>query len=58
MKAQWSLEGDLLEAQMKIDKLKKKTDLTDDEKKELADLETRRDILSKQLRKERMKGGA
>ena len=51
----WEIEGDLLQTQMKIDKLKKQDSLLAEQQEELADLERRRDILSKELRKQRMK---
>ena len=51
----WEIEGDLLQVQMKIDKLKKEDNLSEENRAELQDLEKRRDILNKQLRKERMK---
>ena len=54
-KAIWEVEGDLLQTQLKIDKLKKKDNLSEEERSELDDLETRKEILTKQLRKERMK---
>ncbi len=55
MQQQWAIEGELLDVQMKIDKLKKKSSLTEEEKASLEDMTKRKDVLEKQLRKERMK---
>ena len=54
-KQKWALEGDLLQTQMKIDKLKKKENLSDAEREELNDLEKRKSILEKKFRNEHMK---
>lgn len=51
----FELEGELLETTMKIDKLKKKENLTDEDKLTLEDLEKRKNILDKRLRDARMK---
>lgn len=56
MNTQFELEGQLLETTMKIDKLMKKENLTNDEKETLEDLEKRKNILNKRLREMRMKG--
>ena len=54
-KQKWELEGDLLQTQIAIDKLKKKGDLTAEEREKLSDLETRKGILEKKFRKEHLK---
>ncbi len=51
----FELEGELLETTMQIDKLKKKQDLTEEDKAKLEDLEKRKNILDKRLRDARMK---
>jgi len=51
----FELEGELLETTMQIDKLKKKKDLTEEDKVKLEDLEKRKNILDKRLRDARMK---
>ena len=51
----WALEGDLLQTQIQIDKLKKKESLSDEERDKLSDLEKRKSILEKKFRKEHMK---
>ena len=56
MNPNFELEGELLEATMKIDKLKKKEGLTDEDKERLEDLEKRKNLLEKRLREARMKG--
>ncbi|MBR2214774.1 MAG: hypothetical protein IJ849_03320 [Selenomonadaceae bacterium] len=52
----WELEGELLEATMAGDKLRKKNSLNPEEREKLADIEKRREILTKRLRKIRMGG--
>ena len=54
-KAQWEIEGELLQLQISMDKLNKRQDLTDEEKERLADMEKRKEILQELLRKEKMK---
>lgn len=54
-KAQWEIEGELLQLQISMDKLNKRQDLTEDEKDRLADMEKRKEILQELLRKEKMK---
>ena len=54
-KHKWELEGDLLQTQVRIDKLKKKGNLTDEERATLEDLETRKSVLEKKFRNEHMK---
>ncbi len=55
MNPNFELEGELLETTMQIDKLKKKKDLTEEDKAKLEDLEKRKNILDKRLRDARMK---
>jgi hypothetical protein len=55
MNPNFELEGELLETTMQIDKLKKKKDLTEEDKVKLEDLEKRKNILDKRLRDARMK---
>lgn len=52
----FELEGELLETTMKLDKLKKKENLTKEDKETLEDLEKRKTLLEKRLREARMKG--
>ena len=54
-KQKWALEGDLLQTQIEIDKLKKKETLTGEERTKLDDLEKRKTILEKKFRNEHMK---
>ena len=54
-RAQWEIEGELLQLQISIDKLNKKQDLTESEKERLADMGKRKEILQELLRKEKMK---
>lgn len=54
-KAQWEIEGELLQLQISMDKLNKRNDLTEEEKERLADMEKRKEILQELLRKEKMK---
>ena len=56
MNPNFELEGELLETTMKIDKLKKKEGLTNEDKERLEDLEKRKNLLEKRLREARMKG--
>jgi len=56
MNPNFELEGELLDVTMKLDKIKKKTDLDDEDKARLEDLEKRKNILEKRLREVRMKG--
>ena len=56
MNPNFELEGELLETTMKIDKLKKKENLSEEDKAKLEDLEKRKNILEKRLREARMKG--
>ncbi len=52
----WELEGDLLQASMQCDKLRKKGILSPEEQERLADLEKRKEVLEKRIREQRMKG--
>ena len=54
-KQKWAIEGDLLHTQMQIDKLKKKEDLSEQEREELSELEKRKSVLEKKFRNEHMK---
>ncbi|MBO6178430.1 MAG: hypothetical protein IKN12_08110 [Selenomonadaceae bacterium] len=56
MNPNFELEGELLDVTMKLDKLKKKSELTDEDKAKSEDLEKRKNILEKRLREVRMKG--
>lgn len=56
MNPNFELEGELLETTMKIDKLKKQENLSEEDKEKLEDLEKRKQILDKRLREARMKG--
>ncbi|MBR3622838.1 MAG: hypothetical protein IKN43_05770 [Selenomonadaceae bacterium] len=52
----FELEGELLDATMKLDKLRKKQDLTEEDKLKMEDLTKRKNILEQRLRDARMKG--
>ena len=56
MNPNFELEGELLETTMKIDKLRKKENLNEEDKAKLEDLEKRKNLLEKRLREARMKG--
>lgn len=51
----WELEGELLQITMRCDKLRKKEQLSDEEKESLEDWEKRKAILEKKLREHRMR---
>ena len=52
---QWELEGELLQLQMKIDKLQKKRELTQEDQEQMEEYEKRKVILERKLRSDRMK---
>ena len=52
----FELEGELLDATMKLDKLRKKQDLTEEDKLKMEDLTKRKNILEQRPRDARMKG--
>lgn len=52
----FELEGELLETTMKIDKLKKNENLSEEDKDKLEDLEKRKNLLEKRLREAKIKG--
>ncbi|MBR6710642.1 MAG: hypothetical protein IKI81_03840 [Selenomonadaceae bacterium] len=52
---QWELEGELLQLQMKIDKLQKKRELTQEDQEQMEEYEKRKAILERKLRSDRMK---
>ncbi len=54
--AQWEMEGELLQVQITLDKLRRKEELTAEERERAEDLEKRKKILQEALRKEKMRG--
>ncbi len=52
----WELEGQLLQAMTAFDRLKKKQELSIEEREKLEELEKRKAFLEQALRQERLKG--